>query len=216
MTTELAPQATARARPPRGRVRADLLAAARATFFERGYGASSVTTIAAAAGYTKGAVYSNFGGKEELFAEVCRAEFADTSQRLLTELLASSGTAERRGGVRSGELSDEAADRLAALVTTQGELQAAVGEFRTLAHHSGEASAIYAALRRNQIDLLTAEFARHGFLGADPDPNAHREAAVLLLVTINAFAMEHRAAPATFPPRLLVSTLARLIRGLLP
>jgi len=214
MSSTLTPDpGTLRTRPSRDRVRADLLAAARTTFLAKGYGASSVAAIAADAGYTKGAVYSNFGSKEELFAEVCRLEFTTTTHRLLSELLAATDRQARDG---NDQLSDEADDRLASLVTTQGDLQTAAGEFRSLAQHSTEASDIYAALRHDQIDLLTVEFARQGFLGDDAAPDAHREAAVLLLVTINAFALEHRAAPSTFPPQLLVSTLARLIRGLLP
>lgn len=47
--------------------RAALLDAAERCFAERGYDAVSVPEIARAAGYTTGAVYSNFSGKEELF-----------------------------------------------------------------------------------------------------------------------------------------------------
>lgn len=206
MSNSLAPDpATTRARPRRDQVRADLVAAARSAFLTKGYGASSLAAIARAAGYTKGAIYSNFGGKEELFAEVCRSEFDTTTSRLMTELLATTAA-----------LSDEAATRLAILITTQSELQAAVGEFRSLAHHSPEAAGAYGALRSDQIELLTAELTRQEFLGADPAPGAHRETAVLLLITINAFALEHRAAPDTFTPALLVNTIARMVRGLLP
>jgi AcrR family transcriptional regulator len=44
-----------------------LLEAAARVFARRGYGQASVEEIAAEAGYTTGAVYSNFSGKEELF-----------------------------------------------------------------------------------------------------------------------------------------------------
>ena len=54
------------------RTRADLLAAARKVFAEKGYEAASVTDLAAAAGYTKGALYSHFASKEELFFELIR------------------------------------------------------------------------------------------------------------------------------------------------
>jgi AcrR family transcriptional regulator len=49
------------------RTRADLLAAAARVFARRGYHAASVEEVAAEAGYTTGAVYSNFKGKEQLF-----------------------------------------------------------------------------------------------------------------------------------------------------
>lgn len=50
--------------------RARVLAAAADAFTERGYHAVSVAQIAAAAGYTVGAVYSNFVSKDELFLAI--------------------------------------------------------------------------------------------------------------------------------------------------
>jgi AcrR family transcriptional regulator len=47
-----------------------LLATAEDVFFASGYGATSVDAVAAAAGYTTGAIYSNFGGKADLFLAV--------------------------------------------------------------------------------------------------------------------------------------------------
>jgi AcrR family transcriptional regulator len=51
----------------RGTARERLLDAAAEVFAERGYRASSVEDIAAAAGLTKGAVYWNFDSKEDVF-----------------------------------------------------------------------------------------------------------------------------------------------------
>jgi len=62
--------------PKAERTRADLLAAARRVFAEQGYEGASVGDIAAAAGYTKGAVYANFGSKEDLFLELARGMLA--------------------------------------------------------------------------------------------------------------------------------------------
>jgi AcrR family transcriptional regulator len=50
--------------------RQDLIDAAARVFIERGFADSSVEAIAAEAGYTRGAFYSNFQSKEELFAEL--------------------------------------------------------------------------------------------------------------------------------------------------
>jgi AcrR family transcriptional regulator len=52
------------------RVRADLLVAARHTFLSRGFHQASLEEIALAAGWSKGAVFSNFAGKDELFLAV--------------------------------------------------------------------------------------------------------------------------------------------------
>jgi AcrR family transcriptional regulator len=52
----------------RAQTRAALLDAAARVFVERGFTGASVEAIAAEAGYTRGAFYSNFATKEELFA----------------------------------------------------------------------------------------------------------------------------------------------------
>src|SRR2546423_7431059 len=52
--------------------RRELLDAAARVFVRRGFQGSSVEEIAAEAGYTRGAFYSNFRSKEELFVELLR------------------------------------------------------------------------------------------------------------------------------------------------
>jgi AcrR family transcriptional regulator len=51
----------------KAQTRAELLAAAEQLFCECGFHGTSLDQVAAAAGYTKGAVYSNFASKEDLF-----------------------------------------------------------------------------------------------------------------------------------------------------
>jgi AcrR family transcriptional regulator len=51
----------------REKTRQDLLTAAEMCFVTRGFHATSVDDVAERAGYTKGAVYSNFASKEDLF-----------------------------------------------------------------------------------------------------------------------------------------------------
>jgi AcrR family transcriptional regulator len=50
--------------------RAELVEAARRVFLERGFHGASLDDISLAAGYTTGAVYSRFGGKDALFLAV--------------------------------------------------------------------------------------------------------------------------------------------------
>src|SRR5260370_23487825 len=54
----------------REQTRHHLIEAAAAVFAARGYHGASLDEVAAAAGFTKGAVYSNFKNKEELFVAV--------------------------------------------------------------------------------------------------------------------------------------------------
>ena len=60
--------------------RANLLDAALKVFSRRGYHAASVDEIATEAGYSKGAVYSNFSGKEDLFLALIDRRFAEDAQ----------------------------------------------------------------------------------------------------------------------------------------
>lgn len=61
----------------REQTRERLLEASHAVFVQKGYALTSVEDIAAAAGYTRGAFYSNFSDKTELFFELLRRESAE-------------------------------------------------------------------------------------------------------------------------------------------
>src|SRR4051812_50216679 len=50
--------------------RSELIDAAEALFTAKGFQATSLDAVAEAAGYTKGAVYSNFASKEDVFFAV--------------------------------------------------------------------------------------------------------------------------------------------------
>jgi AcrR family transcriptional regulator len=56
--------------------RGALIAAAAQVFARRGFDGASLEEIADAAGYTRGAIYKNFGSKEELFLAVSERDFA--------------------------------------------------------------------------------------------------------------------------------------------
>jgi AcrR family transcriptional regulator len=71
----------------REQTRDDLIAAADAAFVDGGFHATTLDQIAAAAGYTKGAVYSNFASKEDLFFAVYERRAA-ASEAQLAELFA--------------------------------------------------------------------------------------------------------------------------------
>jgi AcrR family transcriptional regulator len=64
--------------------RAELVEAARTVFLRRGFHGASLDEISAEAGYTTGAVYSRFGGKDELFLAVMD-EHLERRTRLYTE-----------------------------------------------------------------------------------------------------------------------------------
>jgi AcrR family transcriptional regulator len=75
-----------------------LIASARDVFAHRGFHAASLEEIAEAAGFTRGAVYSNFENKEDLF-------FAVLDRHVETQLAAFDALFEDSGG--PGAVSDE-------------------------------------------------------------------------------------------------------------
>lgn len=75
--------------------RAALIDAAGRVFASKGYQAASVEEIAEEAGFSHGAVYSNFDGKEELFLAVFEQYMAKRVQELADATAAEGSLAER-------------------------------------------------------------------------------------------------------------------------
>src|SRR5215468_5564180 len=76
-----------RTRPTRDDTRDKLFEAAAQVFEEQGINAASIETIAAAAGFTRGAFYSNFASKDELIVAMLEDHVEQTIRRNL-DLLA--------------------------------------------------------------------------------------------------------------------------------
>jgi AcrR family transcriptional regulator len=73
----------------RQQTREHLLAAAAQVFAERGFHGASLDEVAAVAGFTKGAVYSNFRNKEDLFLALFKANYDREMEALRATLLRS-------------------------------------------------------------------------------------------------------------------------------
>jgi len=73
----------------RQQTREHLLAAAAQVFAERGFHGASLDEVATVAGFTKGAVYSNFKSKEDLFLALFRARYEQEAEVLRATLDAS-------------------------------------------------------------------------------------------------------------------------------
>jgi AcrR family transcriptional regulator len=78
-----------------------LLAAARGAFARNGFHGASVEEIASEAGYSTGALYSNFDGKEDLFLVLMEREIDEHAREIAEAVRASASVAERAtGGAR--------------------------------------------------------------------------------------------------------------------
>ena len=85
----------------RANTRERLLAGARSVFARAGFHGASVEEIASEAGFSTGALYSNFEGKEDLFLVLMEREIAEHT-RELTQAVGERGTVAERaaGGAR--------------------------------------------------------------------------------------------------------------------
>ncbi len=190
----------------RPRTRAALLQAALQTFAEQGFHAASIEQICERAGYTRGAFYSNFSSKDELFL----ALFDEHSERIvtrITELVDSIAAADLTLQRLVDVLSDiEPAERDWYLVTTEFTLHAIRDPQAAwvLARHD-------ARLRAEIARCLTEHLGRAGrVLTVDPD-----ELARLLIAIREGGLAQSYVEPEQLPPgRLERSFLAPLLTAL--
>jgi AcrR family transcriptional regulator len=188
-------------RPRRTDVRAGILAAAETAFLRNGYDRTSVSDIAGAAGFTKGAVYSNFGGKPELLAAVCAARIEVIAGSVI-DTLARTSSVEAGARELAGQLTESAA---------WPELWV---EFRALAAHDAAVRSAYSDLRtrlRADLEKRLRENAERLLLPPETDLSV---VATLLLTVTNGLALEHAAAPDAMPPALVERCLISLMDGL--
>ncbi|MGZ6265714.1 MAG: TetR/AcrR family transcriptional regulator [Candidatus Limnocylindrales bacterium] len=105
-------------RERKNQTRERLIDAAIRVFAERGYQSATLDEVAAAAGFTKGAVYSNFASKEELFVALIERRIEVQMRMLAGRLEATEG---RDGGAGS---SDPEAERQWVVLAVEVWLQA--------------------------------------------------------------------------------------------
>lgn len=196
-----------RLRPRRADVRAQVVRAAAEAFAAQSYAEVSVSAIAAAAGFTKGAVYSNFGGKPQLFAAVFAEQFTALVGGALRDALAAVDTP-----------GSDAPQAVAASLTrgvVRGPLPALLAEFRALAARDAELAAVYSGLRlkqRLELEELLGGVVDRLAVPARLDLSV---AATLLLTTVNSLAVEHATAPEAFPEALVEAVLTHVMGGIL-
>jgi AcrR family transcriptional regulator len=180
------------------RNRALLLAAARQVFLERGYYGASVDQIADAAGFSTGVVYSQFGGKAELFLALLEARIAERAAgnaRAVEDLAGDEGLArllEHAAGV-------DGAEPQWGLLVIEFRVHAArdpwLGRRYTAAHQR-----TLAAMERTVADL----YQRAG----EPPPLPPSDLARLLVAVGAGARLEQAAEPGSSPAMLLAGLLA--------
>lgn len=91
MLLHMSPVKPLRTRPTRGEVRDRILDAASKVFAAEGFAGATIDAIGQTAGFTKGAVYSNFESKDELFLALVDREFELRGEQIAIALDRSDG-----------------------------------------------------------------------------------------------------------------------------
>jgi AcrR family transcriptional regulator len=165
-----------------------LLDAARRVFLERGYYAATLDQIADEAGFSKGAVYSRFASKADMFLALLEdriAERAGQNAQLAGEM---AGTGNFSALLELAEQAERGAPGWRLLVT----------EFRVHAARDPELNRRYAALHARAVDGVARTFTAVSKDGATEFPLPPRQLAELWLTIETGRALEQIANPDAF------------------
>ena len=185
--------------------REELLTAALRVFARRGYREASVDEIATEAGYSKGALYWHFSGKEDLLFTLLE-ERVDRPLREMVALL-ESAPAEQ-------DMSVEASQEFARRMSADRDAVLLDREYWSLAIRDPELRARYV---EREAELRTAMArgmeARARHLGT-PDLGNADDIARVVMTIIKGLSVDELIEPGTVRPELLGETLALIYIGL--
>ena len=199
-------------RPHRDEVRSRILAAAAHNFERDGYVGASLRRIAMDAGFTKGAVYSNFGSKPDLFGQVCAARLADGEKDLVDALFPILSSCER-----PDDLMRSISEKLTEILLEDASWQVILAEFRALARRDDEIAKAYSKLQSQRIAQLAELMTQYGVLDhiKSTDAANPRSLAVVVLSLVNVLALEFSVASAVIDRQVITDVIERAIRGFL-
>ena len=186
--------------------RDELLAAALRVFAERGYRQASVDEIAAAAGYSKGALYWHFSGKEDLLLTLLE-ELIDAPMRELVALLASAPPERDMSLVATEEFARRLRSRRDAMLLER--------EYWSLAIRDPELRARYAERQKELRGALARALeARARHLGTPELSMPAEDVARIVMSIVGGLTVEDLIEPGSVRPELVGETLALVYAGL--
>jgi AcrR family transcriptional regulator len=184
--------------------RACLLEAAGRVFAQRGLLHASVDEVAADAGFTKGAVYANFGSKEELFLEMLDLRFAQRLEEMDRALSTDEAPEAQARAAGRDFIDDISGDPEWQRLFFEAAMHASRDEaFRVkLQEH-------YATMRGRMADLLRARTEAGGF-----DPGVpFDQLATMIFAMANGVAFEQFIEPDAVPDDLFSTMLELFTLG---
>lgn len=184
------------------RTREELVAAAARVFARRGYHQATVEEIAAEAGFSTGAVYSNFEGKEQLFLAIADRRV----QALVAEIAAVADAAEN-----DGDAAAEAADQFRVFLEADPDWPLLFYEFWSLSVRDPELQGELAKRRDAIRDALAGTLERVaselGFELRFP-PAA---LATAIAASLNGLAFERAADPEALPDEVFAEFVTAVL-----
>jgi AcrR family transcriptional regulator len=182
--------------------REQLVAAASRVFARRGYHQATVEEIASEAGFTTGAVYSNFAGKEELFLALADRQVDER----VAEIEAVADAAEGEG-----ETGAEAAAQFRSFLERDPDWPLLFYEFWSLSVRNpelqGELARRRDAIRDALAETLERVARQHGFeLRFAP-----RALATAIAASLNGLAFERAADPDVLPDEVFAEFVAAVL-----
>ncbi len=201
-----APPAGRIRRPGRAAVRRRLLDAALQVVAEQGFASASLDQVAEAAGLTKGAIYSNFASKDELFFAMMKDQVLNRIEAVRTVLAASSpGTDGQQTPYDIGRLLTQA-------FTQQREWQLVFLDFWQRAVRDDDVRAQFVVHRRalraaiaERVEQIIGRASVIGELTVD-------DVVTVILALSNGLAIEQYTAPDLVSDDLFGRVLAQLSR----
>jgi AcrR family transcriptional regulator len=187
---------------PRGtrkaRTREKLLAAGDRMFREQGFHGTTLDQVAAAAGYTKGAIYSSFASKEDLFLAIFELR-VERSLEQVTRVIDGHG--------------DDGPAELARrnLAKPDRGWMAVFFEFWAHVLRNPELRARFLALHRRAQEPLVAHASRRLAAGGDIDAEGWTLANVAM---VNGLQLEQLTDPGLDAAHLAVATFEAAVRGM--
>jgi AcrR family transcriptional regulator len=181
---------------------ARLMDAARKVFARRGYHAATLDEVAAAAGFTKGAVYARFASKAELML----ALLAERIARREAEIRAASDAVSRSPAGVASALARQWADAS----RRDRDWTLLVYEFRVHAARDRALNACYRALHARLRSAIAEAFASV----AKPTRMSVDDLARIAMAMSNGFALERCVEGDAFPDSLYERSAVALAEGL--
>ncbi len=194
----------ARKRPTRAETRKRLVIAAGEVFASRGFDGASIDEAAAAAGLTKGAVYSSFASKDELF-------FAVIEDRLVQRLMVLAEDVDKLSSPEA--FMAGVAERIAEMLTSEREWNLLFIEFWARSVRDPAIREEWARHRRTATELVAQTIEQQTKASGVDLPAPADDLAVAVIALSNGLAMEHLADPDSADPTLFARALGLLLRS---